>query len=119
MTTQEIAQRLVALCRLGKFEEAQQELFAPNAVSIEPYASPGVAKQTEGLPAIMEKGRRFMSMIEQTHALTVSDPIVAGNAFGCMMRLDVTMKGQGRMDMSELCLYQVKEGRIVAEEFRV
>jgi limonene-1,2-epoxide hydrolase len=35
------------------------------------------------------------------------------------MRLDVTMKGQGRMDMSELCVYDVKDGKIISEQFHV
>jgi len=29
------------------------------------------------------------------------------------------MKGKGRMNMSELCVYQVKDGKIVAESFLV
>jgi hypothetical protein len=35
------------------------------------------------------------------------------------MRLDMTMKGQGRMDMAELCVYQVKDGKIISEQFFV
>lgn len=119
MKTEEIAKRLVALCREAKWEEAQKELFAANAVSIEPHASPGFDKETKGLPAIIEKGRKFAGMVEKMHALTVSDPVVAGNAFACTMRMDTTMKGQGRMDMGELCVYQVKDGKIVSEQFFV
>ncbi len=33
------------------------------------------------------------------------------------MQLDVTMKGHGRMNLDELCLYEVKEGKIVSEQF--
>ena len=109
----------MALCRESKFEQAQRELYAENVVSIEPYATPAFAKETRGLPAIIEKGRKFVGMVEQYHSTTVSDPLVAGNAFACTMRLDVTMKGQGRMNMGELCIYQVKDGKIVSEEFRV
>ena len=119
MTTKEIADRLVTLCRAGKFEEAQKELFAQDVVSIEPYATPGFEKETRGLSAIVEKGKKFMATIEQTHAMSVSEPLLAGNSFACIMRLDVTMKGQGRMDMSELCIYQVKDGKVVSEEFRM
>jgi hypothetical protein len=35
------------------------------------------------------------------------------------MRLDVTMKGQGRMDMKEVCVYDVKDGKIIREEFHM
>ena len=119
MTTQHIAERLVALCRAGKFDEAQTELFAEDAVSIEPYATPGFDKETKGLPAIIEKGHRFTAMVEAMHAMTVSDPIVAGDAFACIMNLDATMKGHGRTRMVELCVYQVKNGKVVSEEFRL
>jgi len=119
MTTKEIADRLVALCRQGKFEDAQKELFAENVVSIEPYAQPGFDKETKGLPAIMEKGRRFMSTIEKVYSLSVSDPVVGGNAFACNMEMDVKMKGEDRMQMAEVCIYQVKDGKVISEEFRM
>lgn len=119
MTTQAIADRLVALCREAKYEQAQKELYADDAVSKEPYATPAFAQETKGLPAIIEKGHKFTAMIETMHSTSVSDPIVAGSSFACVMRLDVTMKGQGRMDMSELCVYDVKDGKIVSEAFHV
>jgi ketosteroid isomerase-like protein len=117
MTTKEIADRLVALCRETKWSIAQNELYAADAVSIEPYETPGFARETKGLPAILEKGRKFDAMIEKLHAISVSDPLVAPNSFACTMRMDVTMKDQGRMDMSELCVYEVKDGKIVSERF--
>lgn len=40
-------------------------------------------------------------MVEQMHSLTVSEPLVAENSFACVMQVDVTMKGQGRMNMRE------------------
>ena len=117
MTTQQVATRLVELCRKGEFETAQTELFVVDAISIEPYATPEFEKETKGLPAIIKKGDKFQSMVEQMHGLTVSDPIVASNSFACTMRMDITMKGKERMDMTELCVYQLKDGKIVSEEF--
>jgi limonene-1,2-epoxide hydrolase len=119
MNTEEIAKRLVELCREAKWETAQKELYATDAVSIEPEATPAFEKETRGLPAIIEKGRKFSAMVETMHALSVSDPLVADNAFACTMRLDMTMKGQGRMNMGELCVYEVKDGKIVLEQFHV
>ena len=119
MKTNEIALRLVTLCREGKWETAQKELFAADAISIEPYATPAFTKETKGLEAIFEKGRKFEAMIETLHSLTVSDPLVAGSSFACTMAMDVTMKGQPRMQMTELCLYVVKDGKIVSEQFFV
>jgi len=36
MTTQDIATRLVSMCRSGQVEEAKEELFANDIISIEP-----------------------------------------------------------------------------------
>ena len=119
MKTDEIARRLVQLCREAKYEQAQKELYANDAVSIEPQKSPMFEKETKGLPAILEKGRKFTGMIEKMHATTISEPIVANNSFACTMTLDVTMKGQGRMNMKELCVYEVKDGKIVSEQFHL
>ena len=117
MTTKEIADRLVALCREAKYEQAQKELYSPDAVSIEPEATPAFDKVTKGLPAIIAKGHKFEAMVETMHSNVVSEPIVAQGSFACLMSMDITMKGQGRMKMSELCLYKVKDGKIISEEF--
>jgi hypothetical protein len=117
MTTQQIADRLAELCRKGDFEKAQKELFAENAISIEPQPSPGFEKETKGLPAILEKGKQFGAMVEEFHSATVSDPIVAGNAIALSLNMDVTMKGRGRSPMSEICVYEVKDGKIISEHF--
>lgn len=119
MTTKEIAEKLVAHCRQAKWEAAQRELYADDVVSIEPQATPAFAKETKGLPAIIEKGHKFNAMIEQLHELKVSDAIVADNAFALTMLLDVTMKGRGRSKMTELCVYTVRNGKIIAEQFFV
>jgi hypothetical protein len=119
MKTEEIAKRLVALCREQKWEAAQKELYADDVVSIEPYATPAFGKETKGLPQIIEKGHKFNAMIEKMHSLKVSDPVVATNAFACTMQMDVTMKGEGRMNMAELCVYKVKDGKVISEEFIV
>ncbi len=117
MTTAEIANRLVEFCKKGDFEGAQKELFAEDAVSIEPHASPAFEKETHGLDAILEKGQKWASMVEETHGGEVSEPLIAGDSFAVTMSMDVTMKGQGRMNMTELCIYHVKDGKIVSEQF--
>lgn len=119
MNTAEIAQRLVALCQEGKIEAAQRELYAEEVVSVEPHETPAFAKETRGLEAIVEKGRKFDAMIEKKHAFNVSEPVLARSSFACTMQLDITMKGQGRMTMTELCVYDVKDGKVVREEFHL
>ena len=117
MTTAEIANRLVDFCKKGDFESAQKELFAQDAVSIEPHGTPDFAQETKGLDAILEKGKKWASMVEESHGGAVSEPLVADSSFAVTMTMDVTMKGQGRMKMTELCIYHVKEGKIVSEQF--
>ncbi len=68
MQTQEIAKHLVDYCRNGEFDTAQAELFADNAVSIEPYSTPEFEKETTGLKAIQAKGKKFEGMVEQVQA---------------------------------------------------
>ncbi len=118
MSTQQIATRLAELCRQGKFEAAQKELFAEDAVSIEPHESPGVPKETKGLRAIVEKGHKWEESVEKVHGCSASQPIVAGNAIAMTLAMDLTMKGKGRMKMEEVCVYEVnKEGKIASEQF--
>ncbi len=95
MNTQQIATRLVQLCRQGQFETAQKELFAEDAVSIEPHATQDFPKETKGLRAIIDKGHKFESMVEKVHECNASAPLVTGNAIALALSMDVTMKDAG------------------------
>lgn len=119
LKTEEIANRLAMLCRKGEWETAQTELYADDAVSIEPDETPAFAKETKGLPAIIEKGHKFSAMVEKNYSIKVSEPVVAGNWFACAMSLDTKMKGRDRATMSELCVYEVKDGKIASEHFHM
>jgi len=117
MNTQQIATRLAELCRQGQFEAAQKELFAEDAVSIEQHASPDFPKETKGLRAIVDKGHKFESMVEQMHGCSASAPLVTGNAIALALTMDVTMIGRGRVKLEEICAYEVKDGKIISEQF--
>ena len=116
MTTAEVAAKFNQLSKEGKWDKIQDELYAENAVSIEPPNSPGM-QSVEGLAAIKQKGKMFNEMVEEMHGGYATDPVVAGNHFSVGMGMDVTMKGQGRMKMDEIALYEVKDGKIVKEQF--
>jgi len=115
MTTKEVANRLVELCREGKIQDAGKELYSENIISIEPDFAP--VPRAEGLKAVVEKGNRFAAMIEATHGSSISDPVVAGKSFSLGWNLDATMKGRGRVNLEEICVYQVENGKIVMEQF--
>lgn len=116
MTTQDVANRFHELAQTGQWNEIQDELFSNDAVSVEPANSPGM-KSAEGIEAIKEKGRQFGETMEEMHGGYSNEPIVAGNHFSVAMGMDVTMKGMGRMKMDEIAVYQVKDGKIVKEQF--
>ena len=116
MTTQDVANRLKELFNEGKWQEAQDELFSEDAESVEPPNSPGM-KSVKGIDAIRKKGQQFNDMVEEMHGGYSSEPLVAGNHFAVAMGMDVTMKGQGRSKMDEIALYEVKDGKIVKEQF--
>jgi len=118
MSTEAIAKRLVAMCRHGQFAEAQHELYAKDAVSIEPDGfTEGPMGNAQGLHAILEKGKRFQASVAQVHGMEVSDPLIAGNWFSVEMTMDVTMKEHGRVNMTEICVYHVKNDKVVREQF--
>jgi hypothetical protein len=117
MSTQQIASRLADLVGKGEFETAQKELFAEDAVSIEPQATEQFSKETRGLKAIVEKGHKWEQMVEKIHSCSASTPMVAGNAIAMTLAMDITMKGRGRMQLAEICAYEVKDGKIASEQF--
>jgi hypothetical protein len=115
MTTKEIADRLVTLCGQGNIMEAQLELYSAEIESIEPAHAP--VRSAKGIEEVTKKGKAFADMIEAHHGGKISKPIVEGNFFSIGWQMDVTMKGKGRVNMEEICVYQVKDGKIVREEF--
>jgi ketosteroid isomerase-like protein len=116
MTTQEVASRFNEMAQAGQWDKIQDELYSPDAVSIEPAHAQGL-QSVQGLEAIKEKGRQFQGMVEEMHGGYSREPQVAGNHFSVAMGMDVTMKGMGRMNMDEIAVYEVKEGKIVKEQF--
>jgi hypothetical protein len=117
MKIEEIAKRLVDYCRKAEWEGAHKELYASNAISIEPYATPEFEKEIRGMEAIGIKAKKFNEMVEKIHRIEVSDPLVAKNTIAFKLTMDLTMKGMGRVSSPELCLYQVQDGKIISEEF--
>lgn len=115
MTTQEVANRLIKLCREGQNAKAYDELFATNAVAIEPAHTQ--QPEAKGLDALRAKTEYFQKSVKEFHGSYVSDPIVAGNFFSCSMGIDFTNQEGNRIKMDEVCVYEVKDGKVVKEQF--
>src|ERR1700675_5215081 len=101
MNTQQIAARLTELCRQGQVEAAEKELFAEDAVSIEPRATPDFPKETKGLRAIIEKGHKFGSMLEQVHQVSTSAPLVTGIAIGLASTMILILRRGGGLHCAD------------------
>jgi ketosteroid isomerase-like protein len=115
MTTLEVANKLVDLCRAGKNMDAVHELYAENIVSVEPAGSRH--ERVEGKANVIQKENEFFSMVEEVHLSEVSDPVVADGFFSVRMIMEVSLKGMGRMKMDEVCVYGVTDGKISFEQF--
>jgi hypothetical protein len=117
MTTHEVAEELVRLCREGKFREAVETLYAEEIVSVEAFAPEGQSTTMTGLEAVKGKGEWWQANHE-VHSATVEGPLVAGNYFATTFKMDVTFKPQGRrFHMEEIAVYEVKDGTVVREQF--
>ncbi|MES2777702.1 MAG: SnoaL-like domain-containing protein [Bacteroidota bacterium] len=116
MTTQEIANRLYELGQEGQFGTAQNELYSDDATSTESNMR-GERETASGMDAIKEKGKQFQSDVVEMHSAYTNEPVVFGNYIFMEMGIDATMKSMGRMNMKEMCKYEVKDGKIVSEEF--
>jgi ketosteroid isomerase-like protein len=116
MSTKEVANRFHEMAQKGQWNEIQEAFFADDAVSIEPEKSQGL-QTVKGKKAIQEKGKQFGEMVEEMHGGYSNEPIVTGNHFAVAMGMDVTFKGQGRVQMDEIAVYEVNDGKIVKEQF--
>lgn len=115
------AHRLVELCQAGKFDQAEIELYADNAESVEPFAfAPGQAKVTSGKAAIRAKSEEW-SRNTIVHGCVIEGPFPQPDSrrFAALFRLDATCKQTGqRMKMDEVALYTCDPaGKILRAEF--
>lgn len=115
-TTQEVAARFHELAQQEKWFEIQDELFADDVRSVDPPNSPYMG-YAEGKAPVRKKGADFVGRIEDFHGASTTAPVVAGNHFAVGRKMDVTVKPHGRIQLDEIMLYEVKDGRIVLEQF--
>ena len=116
LTTHEVAARFDQLAQQEKWFEIQDELFAENVRSVEPPTAKNL-KNAEGKAAVRKKAEDLIKQVEEVHGSSTTAPVVAGNHFAVGRRLEITVKGLGRIKMDEVMLYEVKDGQIVLEQF--
>ncbi len=120
MTPQELGQKIVELCRQGKNQEAIDEFYSPNVVSIEAGGPPGMDRTMNGIQAIKAKNQWWVDN-HQIHGAEVRGPFPQGNnghQFTVYFKYDVTPKQSGkRMTMEEVGVYTVDKDKVAKEEF--
>jgi hypothetical protein len=114
--TAAVAERFNTLAQQEKWFEIQDELFADNIQSLEPAGSPWL-KNAEGKTQVRKKGEDWVSRITAVHHAHTTTPIVAGDYFVVGREVDISVTELGRIAIDQLMVYQVKEGRIVSEQF--
>jgi ketosteroid isomerase-like protein len=117
MTTQEVANRYYELIQQHQYAQIQDELYAPDAVSIEPENDTNLPLVTTGIEALRQKEGLFFSQVEAMHGSYMSEPVVSTVFFSMMTGMDVTMKGKPRKNKDQICVFEVRDGKIVKEQF--
>jgi hypothetical protein len=119
MTTQEVANRYCELAKQNKWPEILNELCADDLINQEPahVVSRGIEPVTKGLNNIKAKGITNREKIEAIHSQHCSEPLIAGNFFTVTLSRDVAFKGAPRAIKEEIAIFEVKEGKIISEQF--
>lgn len=115
-TVHEVAARFEELAREERWFDIQDELFDNDVKSIEPAHSV-YFKDAAGKYQVRKKGEAFVSEVEAVHHTFTSKPLIEGNYFVVAREVDLTHRKNGRMQMNELMMYEVRNGKIISEQF--
>ena len=114
MTNQELAKAFTDLLKSEKFDEAGKAYWSDDIVSREPME--GDMAVLKGRAAVDAKGAWWYANHE-VHGVKVEGPYAHGDQFIVRFTMDVTPKGAARMQMDEMGLYTIANGKIVEERF--
>jgi hypothetical protein len=117
MTTEEVAKKLVGFCRNEEWRKAVESLYANDIVSVEARENDGMPAEMRGLDQVRGKTDWWEQNME-VHSSKVSGPFVARDTFVVQFDVDITDKTSNkRMQLSEVGVYTVKDGKVSREEF--
>ncbi len=117
MNTEEVAKKVVELTTKQAWVEALETLYDKDIVSVEARSMDGSSPETHGTKGVREKIDWWTNAME-VHSFEVRGPFVAHDRFVVQYDIDITDKdSKKRMQMSEVGVYTVKNGKIVREEF--
>lgn len=117
MTTRELADKFVQMCKEGKNFDVMKQLYHDDIVSVEAVARKTGSHETAGKEAVIQKSAEWAAAHE-IHGATVEGPFLLGDEFGVVFEFDVTPKATGqRVSNREIALYTVADGLITQEKF--
>ncbi len=117
MNAIEIGKRLIELTTSDNDAQALEELYADDVVSIEANVGEDAKSDVfNGLAAVREK-HEWWNGVATMHETTAEGPFAGEgeDQFAVRFWMDVTMEEQGRVQMAEIGLYTVSDGKIVRE----
>lgn len=115
MTTADIAKAFTTMLKAGDHIGAADKFNAPDIVSLE--AMEGPMARIEGTAAVKAKSDWWYGAHE-VHSSVAIGPYVNGDQFAVIFNIDVTAKATSqRIEMQEVGLYTVRDGKIVEEKF--
>ncbi|WP_158798799.1 nuclear transport factor 2 family protein [Pedobacter sp. L105] len=119
MTTQELANRYNELFQKRQAAEIYQELYSADIVCTEPEhaLAMGIPTITRGIEAVLAKSKSRMELIAEVHSFFISEIVVGGDYFSLAMGRDMTMKNGQRLQVAEIAVFGVKDGKIITETF--
>jgi len=116
MTTQDVAARFNELAQQEKWFEIQEELFADVVTSTEPQKSTHL-RNASGKSDVRKKGEDWVKRIEAAHARHTTPPLINGNHFAVGRSVDITVQDLGRLQFNQIMMYEVRDGKIISEQF--
>ena len=110
-----IAGDVVALANAGQFDAIGEKYWDDNVISFE--AGDGPMAVTEGIEAVRGKSAWWNSA-HTVHGAQAHGPWVNGDQFAVRFVMDVTVNDSDtRMQMDEIELYTIEDGKIIEEHF--
>ena len=116
MTTQQIADKVTSLLRQGQFDAVYEDYFdTENVRHLEPQSP--FFPDLKGVKALREKDAQMQANIASIDGMEVGHPIIAKSHFALPYKMAITLKDGNKMEMDEIIVYEVKNGKIILEQF--
>lgn len=118
MTTREIAEQLVSLCKQGQDQEVVNRFYADDIVSAEACDMGDKPREMRGLEAIRAKHEWWYSTFEPVESDTRGPFLHGEDQFAVYFSFTVKNRETGDiLPMEEVAVYTVKDDKIVHEAF--